>query len=191
VIRKPAAPQAAAVRCAIYTLKSTENGLEQEFNSLDAQRESAEAFFKSQASLGWQCLPDRYEDGGFTGGNMDRPALRQLLQDIESDKVDSVADARRTRHCPQVSRQGQGPWSKTGQPKKRSSIWTRVFQARGCLCRRCDFYSGATAGPRLRTMYCGKAGQARHQCQLDDRAQVERDGLHSPQILEAAAQVCQ
>jgi len=78
------------VRCAIYTRKSTEEGLEQEFNSLDAQRESGEAYIKSQAHEGWACLPDRYDDGGFTGGNMDRPALRRLLADIEAGKVDVV-----------------------------------------------------------------------------------------------------
>ena len=75
-----------AVRCAIYTRKSTEEGLQQEFNTLDAQRESAEAFIKSQAHDGWTCLPDRYDDGGFTGGNMDRPALKRLLADIEAIK---------------------------------------------------------------------------------------------------------
>src|ERR1051326_5263841 len=78
------------VRCAAYTRKSTEEGLEQEFNSLDAQRESAEAFVKSQANEGWTCLPDRYDDGGFTGGNMDRPGLRKLMADIEAGKVDCV-----------------------------------------------------------------------------------------------------
>jgi site-specific DNA recombinase len=80
----------AAIRCAIYTRKSTEEGLEQEFNSLDAQRESAEAFIKSQAHEGWICLPEHYDDGGFTGGNMDRPALRRLIADIEAGKVDCV-----------------------------------------------------------------------------------------------------
>ena len=78
------------VRCAIYTRKSTEEGLEQEFNSLDAQRESGEAFIKSQAHEGWVCLPTRYDDGGFTGGNMDRPALKSLLADIEAGLVDVV-----------------------------------------------------------------------------------------------------
>ena len=63
-----------SVRCAIYTRKSTEEGLDQEFNSLDAQRESGEAYITSQQHEGWMCLPDRYDDGGFTGGNMDRPA---------------------------------------------------------------------------------------------------------------------
>src|SRR5262249_37666022 len=77
-------------RCAIYTRKSTEEGLEQEFNSLDAQRESAEAYIKSQVHEGWICLPDRYDDGGFTGGNMDRPASRRLLADIEAGKIDCV-----------------------------------------------------------------------------------------------------
>src|SRR5450756_2279669 len=78
------------VRCAIYTRKSTEEGLEQEFNSLDAQRESAEAFIRSQAGEGWTCVADRYDDGGFTGGNMDRPALKRLMADIEAGKVDCV-----------------------------------------------------------------------------------------------------
>src|SRR4029079_1246710 len=75
-----------AIRCAIYTRKSTEEGLEQEFNSLDAQRESAEAFIKSQAHEGWQCLPAKYDDGGYSGGNAERPALKRLLADIEAGK---------------------------------------------------------------------------------------------------------
>ncbi len=78
------------VRCAIYSRKSTEEGLEQSFNSLDNQRESAEAYIKSQAHEGWQCLPDRYDDGGWSGGNMDRPALCRLLADIEAGRVDCV-----------------------------------------------------------------------------------------------------
>jgi site-specific DNA recombinase len=82
--------KAPAVRCAVYTRKSTEEGLEQAFNTLDAQRESAEAYVKSQAQEGWTCLPDRYDDGGFTGGNMDRPALRRLLADIVAGKVDAA-----------------------------------------------------------------------------------------------------
>jgi site-specific DNA recombinase len=80
----------AGVRCAIYTRKSTEEGLEQEFNTLDSQRESAEAFVKSQAHEGWTCLPNRYDDGGFTGGNLERPALQRLLADVEAGKVDCV-----------------------------------------------------------------------------------------------------
>src|SRR6516164_9769048 len=80
----------AALRCAIYTRKSTEEGLDQDFNSLDAQRESAEAFIKSQAAEGWTCLPERYDDGGFTGGNMERPALKRLLADVEAGRVDIV-----------------------------------------------------------------------------------------------------
>lgn len=78
------------VRCAIYTRKSTEEGLEQEFNTLDAQREAAQAYILSQQQEGWVCLPDRYDDGGFTGGNVERPALQRLLQDIEAGKVDCV-----------------------------------------------------------------------------------------------------
>jgi site-specific DNA recombinase len=78
------------VRCAIYTRKSTEDGLEQEFNSLDAQRESAEAYVASQQHEGWACLPDHYDDGGYTGGNLDRPAMKRLLTDIESGRIDCV-----------------------------------------------------------------------------------------------------
>ena len=77
-------------RCAVYTRKSTEDGLEQEFNSLDAQRDAGEAYIASQKSEGWVCLPDKYDDGGFTGGNMDRPALQRLLADIEAGKVDCI-----------------------------------------------------------------------------------------------------
>jgi site-specific DNA recombinase len=78
------------VRCAVYTRKSTDEGLEQEFNSLDAQRESGESFVASQRHEGWHCLPEHYDDGGFTGGNMDRPALKRLLADIEAGKIDCV-----------------------------------------------------------------------------------------------------
>ena len=69
------------IRCAIYTRKSHEEGLDQEFNSLDAQRQAGEAFIESQRHEGWQCLPKRYDDGGFSGGTMDRPALDELLDD--------------------------------------------------------------------------------------------------------------
>jgi len=79
-----------AIRCAIYTRKSTEEGLDQDFNSLDAQRESAEAFIQSQQQEGWLCLPDRYDDGGYSGGSMDRPALKRLLADIGAGRVDCV-----------------------------------------------------------------------------------------------------
>jgi len=78
------------LRCAIYTRKSTEEGLDQEFNSLDAQREAGEAYIASQQSEGWVCLSERYDDGGYTGANMDRPALKRLLGDIEAGHVDCV-----------------------------------------------------------------------------------------------------
>ncbi|ABE61674.1 Resolvase-like protein [Nitrobacter hamburgensis X14] len=78
------------LRCAIYTRKSTEHGLEQEFNSLDAQREACEAYIKSQASQGWRALAARYDDPAYSGGNLDRPAVRRLLADIEAGKVDVV-----------------------------------------------------------------------------------------------------
>src|ERR1700720_2286168 len=78
------------IRCAIYTRKSTEVGLEQDFNSLDAQREAALAYIQSQRHEGWKCLPTRYDDGGFTGGNMDRPALKRLMADVEAGRIDCV-----------------------------------------------------------------------------------------------------
>jgi site-specific DNA recombinase len=83
-------PTQPTVRCAMYTRKSTEEGLEQEFNTLDAQRECGEAYIKSQAHEGWVCLSEHYDDGGYSGGNMDRPALRRLLADIEAGKIDAV-----------------------------------------------------------------------------------------------------
>ncbi|MCK4412647.1 MAG: recombinase family protein [Candidatus Eisenbacteria sp.] len=82
--------EAPRIRCAIYTRKSTDEGLEQEFNSLDAQREAGEAFIASQRGEGWTCLPDRYDDGGYSGGNMERPALKRLMADIAAGQVDCV-----------------------------------------------------------------------------------------------------
>ena len=78
------------VRCAIYTRKSTEHGLELEFNSLDAQREACEAYIKSQASQGWRALPQHYDDPAYSGGNLDRPALQQLLKDIDAGRIDVI-----------------------------------------------------------------------------------------------------
>jgi DNA invertase Pin-like site-specific DNA recombinase len=77
-------------RCAIYTRKSTDEGLEQNFNSLDAQRAACEAYIQSQAGEGWECLPQVYDDGGWSGGNMERPALKQLLGEISKGQVDIV-----------------------------------------------------------------------------------------------------
>src|SRR5712672_4486436 len=78
------------LRCAIYTRKSSEEGLEQEFNSLHAQREACEAFIRSRRQEGWSCLPQAYDDGGRSGGNLERPALQQLLAEIRECKVDVV-----------------------------------------------------------------------------------------------------
>src|SRR6266404_8472003 len=90
VARVLMASDAKHLRCAIYTRKSTEHGLEQEFNSLDAQREACEAYIKSQASQGWRALPQHYDDPAYSGGNLDRPALKRLLTDIEVGKIDVV-----------------------------------------------------------------------------------------------------
>ena len=77
-------------RCAIYTRVSTDQGLEQEFNSLDAQREASEAYIKSQAHEGWVCMRDAYDDGGYSGGSMERPALQKLLADVKAGKLDVI-----------------------------------------------------------------------------------------------------
>src|SRR5205809_1380497 len=76
------------LKCAIYTRKSSEEGLEQDFNSLHAQRESCEAYIKSQKHEGWVALPILYDDGGYSGGSIERPALKKLLGDIRSRAVD-------------------------------------------------------------------------------------------------------
>src|SRR3954462_13193465 len=78
------------LRCAIYTRKSSEEGLEQEFNSLDAQREACEAYVTSQRHEGWAALPQMYDDGGFSGGTMERPALQRLLADVATGQIDVV-----------------------------------------------------------------------------------------------------
>src|SRR5436309_14866278 len=79
-----------ALRCAIYTRKSSEEGLEQAFNSLHAQREACEAYIKSQRHEGWVCLAQPYDDGGLSGATMDRPALQQLLAHIQAGRIDVV-----------------------------------------------------------------------------------------------------
>src|SRR5262249_45496309 len=92
--RKPKSLPATPVRCAIYTRKSTEEGLDQDFNSLDAQREAAEAYVHSQAHAGWTALSIHYDDGGYSGSNLDRPALQRLLADIQAGQVDCVVTHR-------------------------------------------------------------------------------------------------
>src|SRR2546421_5187918 len=84
------APSAKSVRCAIYTRVSTEHGLDQEFNSLDAQYEAASAYIRSQAHAGWTLIRSRYDDGGYSGGSTERPALQRLLTDVRTRKVDVI-----------------------------------------------------------------------------------------------------
>ncbi len=87
---KPTRKVKAKNRCAIYTRKSVEEGFELDFNSLHTQRESAESFIAGRQHEGWECLPEQYDDGGFSGGSLDRPALNRLLEDIKSGKIDCV-----------------------------------------------------------------------------------------------------
>jgi site-specific DNA recombinase len=89
-VRKPVASQTKVFRCAIYTRKSSEEGLEQDFNSLHAQRESCDAYIKSQRHEGWAPLPALYDDGGYSGGSTERPALKRLLADIQAHLIDVV-----------------------------------------------------------------------------------------------------
>ena len=86
-----AAPQLRPLRVAVYTRKSVTDGLEQEFNSLDAQRQAVECYVQSQTGLGWRAIEKRYDDGGFSGATTDRPAFQALLRDIEAGLVDVVA----------------------------------------------------------------------------------------------------
>src|SRR6478736_2042005 len=79
-----------AMRCAIYTRKSSEEGLEMSFNSLDAQREACQAFIASQRQEGWRALPSLYDDGGYSGGSMERQRLKRLLEDVENGQVDTI-----------------------------------------------------------------------------------------------------
>ena len=92
------APAVKQVRCAIYTRVSTEHGLDQEFNSLDAQYEAASAYIKSQAHAGWTLIRSRYDDGGYSGGSTDRPDLQKLLDDIRAEA--EADDAARSHNSP-------------------------------------------------------------------------------------------
>ena len=82
--------RSSVLHCAIYTRKSSEEGLEQEFNSLDAQREACEAYVRSQKHAGWDVMPEMYDDGGLSGGTMERPALQRLLADVRAGKINIV-----------------------------------------------------------------------------------------------------
>ena len=98
------------VRCAIYTRVSTDAGLDQDFNSLDAQYDAAQAYIRSQAHAGWALVRTRYDDGGFSGGSTDRPALQQLLADIKAHRVNVIVVYKvdRLTHCI-VLKQSDGP----------------------------------------------------------------------------------
>ena len=107
------------LRCAIYTRKSTEHGLEQAFNSLDNQREAAEAYVKSQAHEGWRLLPELYDDGGFSGGSLERPALQQLLAEVKPAGSTSSSS---TRSIVSPDRWPTSPsWSRCSMPMARAS----------------------------------------------------------------------
>jgi Resolvase, N terminal domain len=110
------------LRCAIYTRVSTENGLEQEFNSFDNQREASEAYIRSQAHEGWRLLRERYDDGGFSGGSIDRPALKKLRDDVGAANPAIAGTPRSRRGDPGSKSQ---PWTDPILAKQRSTIPAR------------------------------------------------------------------
>ena len=120
---KPTTPATPTVvrktRCAVYTRKSTDEGLDREFNSLDAQRESCEAYIASQRPEGWVLVPDYYDDGGISGGTLERPALQRLLRDIEAGRVDVIV-------CYKIDRlsrsRGISPLLRTGHFSRRQKL---------------------------------------------------------------------
>jgi DNA invertase Pin-like site-specific DNA recombinase len=93
------------LRCAIYTRKSSDHGLDQDFNSLDAQHEAAEAYIKSQAHEGWKLIKTHYDDGGLPGGTIERPALQSLLSGIRGRKIDIVVVYKLDRLTPRIRQQ--------------------------------------------------------------------------------------
>src|SRR5258708_7615372 len=113
------------LRCAVYTRKSTEHGLELEFNSLHAQRDACEAYIKSQASQGWRVLPQHYDDPAYSGGNLDRPALKRLLADIDAGKVDVIVVLRIPGKATTLS----GAW----RPRDRSMMTGAAHELDGAV----------------------------------------------------------
>ena len=100
----PMPAEARKLRCAVYTRKSTDEGLDKEFNTLDAQRDACEAYVASQRAEGWTLVRERYDDGGFSGGTLERPALKRLLADIERGLVDVVVVYKLDRLSPVADR---------------------------------------------------------------------------------------
>src|SRR5271154_5483829 len=98
------AGKAKSVRCAIYTRVSSDQGLEQDFNSLDAQYDASQAYIRSQVHAAWTVVRSKYDDGGFSGGNTDRPALQRLLDDVRTGKVDNIVVYKVDRNNHKVSR---------------------------------------------------------------------------------------
>ena len=117
------------LRCAVYTRVSTEHGLEQEFNSLDNQREASEAYIKSQAHEGWRLMRDRYDDGGFSGGSMERPALKKLLD---------ATDGNLSVHARKLEEAGYVTCTKTFQGRIPKSDYRLAAAGRRALDRYLD-----------------------------------------------------
>jgi DNA invertase Pin-like site-specific DNA recombinase len=115
---------AKAVRCAIYTRVSTDQKLEQDFNSLDAQYDASQAYIRSQAHAGWTLLRGKYDDGGFSGGDTDRPALQRLLEDVRTGKINVSRDPPRLAACQRCLGQGAG-----------NKLWAQGFRRPGLILK--------------------------------------------------------
>ncbi len=146
----PSRPKAPAVRCAVYTRKSSEEGLEQEFNSFDAQRESGEAYIASQKNEGWTCLPDRYDDGGFTGGNMDhapracgRVRRRARVHRYQLELSRQCAAVRSSNPSPRAPARGPRRWHGS-RPSR--NVGTRYALRPGQPCRHHRAHAGRVPG---------------------------------------------
>ena len=141
---KPMNPKA-SLRCAVYTRVSTEHGLEQEFNSLDNQREASEAYIKSQAHEGWRLMRDRYDDGGFSGGSMERPALKKLLDAVRARRIDVIVVYKvdRLTRCLRTSPSWSSSSTNIRCPSSRlPSHLSFERRAKKCLRRRALFVCG-------------------------------------------------
>jgi hypothetical protein len=145
---------AKAVRCAIYTRVSTDQKLEQDFNSLDAQYDASQAYIRSQAHAGWTLLRGKYDDGGFSGGDTDRPALQRLLEDVRAGKIDVIVvykvdrltrslSASR-RECAAQGRSAQIASAHTQRRKSWQQIRIRMDKQRlPCCCTLGAYHAGA------------------------------------------------
>src|ERR1700730_4201502 len=167
-------------RCAIYTRKSSEEGLEQEFNSLAAQREACEAYIRSQQHEGWLLAWNRYDDGGFSGGNLERPAAQRLLTDIRAGRIDIVVVYkvdRLTRAAHAITRRQEGPTALLSGPRGDHVQPERTAMPRADASRRrCAIYTRKSSEEGLKQEFNSLAAQ-REACEEYIRSQQHEGWL--------------